>query len=37
MDKAKEHAILRELSNLDENYVKKFNEMFSYDEFVELN
>lgn len=37
MKKAKEQAVLRELTNLDEAYVKKFDEMFSYDEFVKLN
>ena len=37
MIRAKEKAILRELSNLDKNYVKKFDEMFSYDEEVKLN
>ena len=34
---AKEEAVLKELRNMHQKYVERFNDMFSYDEVVKIN
>jgi hypothetical protein len=36
-NKAKEEAVLRALKDLHHEYLKRFDEMFSYDEVVKIN